>query len=128
MKVSQVPRGSKGSTIETVETGDSPEIYSAEPHTIVIISNGTINFLIAFISASLVSIALSNMSLPLKSSEIITISMSLSSVSLPSACEPNRMIFETFNPPSVRHCSKNLTTSATALLAIPATPYHKWPA
>ena len=66
------------------------------------------NFLVVIISASLVKFALSKTSLPRKSSDIIRISISLSSVASSLLWDPNNMIFETSNPVSFRHCCKDL--------------------
>jgi len=51
-------------------------------------SSGTMNFLMVLISASLVRLARLKMFFLLNSSDITTMSISLSSVAVPLACEP----------------------------------------
>ena len=77
----------------------------------VIMSRGTMNFLIVLISASLVRPARLNMFFFLKSSDTMTMSISLSSVAVPLAGEPKTTSLETFNPFSWRHSLRNFITS-----------------
>jgi hypothetical protein len=85
-------------------------------------SSGIKNFLIVLISASFVIFALLKISLPKKSSDII-ISILLSLVWIPFACEPNTIIFDMFNPLSISHFSKNLIAFIIFSLAIGISPF-----